>query len=147
MATYQSNRISSSQNSIAPADTSDTTTEQATYTLLAAASAGDILQMAILPAGCIITAVKLFSDALGSGTVMDVGLWNADGTAVNATAYIAGSTVGVAGGVSYLNNRAGFLIPPDNDNDRIIGVQIDAGAGTVGTVGVVASYRWNAYGG
>lgn len=99
-----------------------------------------------------VTDLKLFSADMDTNVsptiVLECGLYELDGTVVDADAYVAASTVAQAGGIQAMNNRDGFTIAPA-EVDRLVCVKVPtapATGATSGTLGIVVSYHASRYG-
>lgn len=109
------------------------------YTLSAAEAlaANDIIELAVLPAGNVVTDAILVCDDLdtsGSATLaFDVGLMSGEvgdtGARTCGAELFAASTLGQAGGVARATLASAFTIAP-SDKDRSIGVKVKAAPAT-----------------
>ncbi|MGE8688621.1 MAG: hypothetical protein ACN6PJ_15875 [Achromobacter sp.] len=71
-----------------------------TYGYQAAAAIGDKIYLGVIPAGVVVTAVRLITDAAGAGVTLDLGFepYDAsDGPLADLDAWLAGADVAAAG--------------------------------------------------
>jgi len=122
------------------------------YTVGDTFTTGDLVGIAVLPAGCVGVDFILGSDDIDSGTAnkLTVGILNENATDLIAGSdFITESTVGQTGGIARadkLNLMSGIDV--DNDNARIIAIKNATAAGTAvaGTLYGTLLYRAVEYG-
>lgn len=118
----------------------------------AALALNDVLELFPIPAGHVPVAAELHTDDLDTGApaiTLDLGILNAGKTAVDTTLsggakWLAGDTVGQAGGMVRVTDKAIKRVTPDAVNDLLVGVVVAVGPGTgatSGKVGVEITYR------
>lgn len=128
----------------------------ATGTVRANFAANDVVVMGLLPAGHVLTDVKLVSDDIdtGAGVTLSAGILNAARTGFSTDAngdggnvsgsFIAASTVGQAGGNAgpAAAATAPWRLKP-TEADRELGIVVPAipAAIQAGTVSLIVSYR------
>jgi hypothetical protein len=139
-----------------PVAQEDVTVFEELSLLAAQVANGNVLQMMLLPAGCIPVGYALRSTDLDTGSptiTFDLGILNAAGNAISTDAkdggdeWIDGSTLPQAGGIVLHTASAGaFDVLHDvqaSDVDRIVAVVMATGAATAaaGVVGLELTYR------
>jgi len=136
MTTYQSSKVAAT----VPARSGlGLVSVCAEYALTAALAAGDVIKMVKVPKGARVVDVQLSTtdlDTHGTPTIaLDVG---DDG---DTDRFIAGSTIGQAGGVARLNSHAGHMYTYTEDDtiDVAVGTGPATGA-TTGTIRCTALY-------
>lgn len=116
---------------------------QSTYTLTAALTLNQVIQMAPIPAGARITRVQLSTDDLDSNVSPAVVL--AVGDTGSATRFISGSTVGQAGGVTSLNQHGGHAYKYAAADTITVKVTTAPATGaTSGTIVLTVGYQMDA---
>lgn len=116
------------------------------HTLSSAPSAGDILELAQIPAGCRVIDMVLDSDDLDTNATptiaLDVGIMSGDfgvddGARTCGAEFFSGDTVAQAGGTSRPSLKTAFRTSKTS-KDRSIGVKFATGAATfaAGTIGL-----------
>lgn len=109
------------------------------YIVAAGLAINDVVEMSILPAGYVPTAVKLATEDLDSNVTptvtLDVGVVSGtpgalDNARTCGNEAIAASAVGQTGGVA-VDNKADFSLLAPSTVDRSIGVKLAAGAATL----------------
>ena len=147
----QTKAIAAGYPEVTPSGAHDVVAVTATYTVAAALVINDVIEMIVLPPGCVPVDVILDTEDMDSGTTLtlDVGIMAGtvgDTTVANRTTgaeFIAASTVGQAGGVA----RAavvGFTRLAPSDVRRSIGVKAKAaatGAGPGDEISLTVLYR------
>ncbi|HEX4843196.1 MAG TPA: hypothetical protein VFV57_05955 [Limnobacter sp.] len=99
----------------------------------------------LLPAGCVMTGLKVDADDLDSGTgtlTLDVGILNAAGTGFDVT-FATGLTVGASAGVVEVLSANMLRMSANSTTDRKIGVRINAAPNVAqaGTLFLHSEYR------
>jgi len=109
------------------------TVNRGTFTVATALANADTVALCKLPAGHIPVDFILDMDDVddATGIVIDVGVLGTD-----SDAFIAASTVGQAGGLARMDERAGLRLAP-TDADRLVGITVTTGPGTGSTGGVI----------
>lgn len=107
---------------------------------------GDLLDLALIPAGAEILSLTLFSGDLDEGTalVFDVGLREADDTALE-TVFVSGSTLGQAGGTLAAPATTTMFTTGVLTADKILSIEIKTTAGAAcaaaAKIGAVFSFK------
>ena len=109
-------------------------------------TAGDILELACIPAGCRPTDISVDIDDLDSGTAMvfDVGVmsgkWQDEGARTCGNEFFAGSTLAQTGGVAFPTKKEAYRVAAAS-TARSIGVKITTLAGTAvaGQIGLTVT--------
>lgn len=141
MASLTGNAASSRRPANTVTGIGQVTLNQGDYALAAALAVNDTVELCKLPAQHIPVDFVLDTDDLDTGgspaIVVEVGLYDLDQTTVvDRDAFILSSTVGQAGGMARMDNRAGFRIAPA-DVDRLVVLTVTTGPATGATTGTI----------
>jgi hypothetical protein len=130
-----------------PSNAGEVVAKRYTFAVTAAIAeaAADIIEMAPIPAGCVVADLVLDSDDLDSGTAaikVDVGVmsgsWGvADNTRTCGAEFFSADTTPQGGGVARPTAKTAFRVAR-SDSDRSIGIKINTAAdtGAAGTIGL-----------
>lgn len=111
---------------------------RAVFPISAALAAGDIIEMLVLPADCVLVDAVLDADDLDSGAsptlAYDVGIMSGpvglkDATRTVSNQIFSGATTGQAAGAARASARTAFTIEPKGV-DRSIGIKVSTAAAT-----------------
>lgn len=111
---------------------------RAVFPISAALAAGDIIEMLVLPADCVLVDAVLDADDLDSGAsptlAYDVGIMSGpvglkDTTRTVSNQIFSGATTGQAAGAARASARTAFTIEPKGV-DRSIGIKVSTAAAT-----------------
>lgn len=155
-ALWQSTQLARNDPPVTPRGSSEVVAIRHEFDLAAsgmgALEANDVLEMMVLPAGCVVVDMIVDTDDLeasGGATVFAVGVMAGaltDRTLANrqpGTEFGTGVTTAQAGGVWRPTLASAYRVAPDMDNDRAIGIEFTAvGTGnTSGKIGLTVLYR------
>lgn len=142
-ALYHSLQATNKDTVMTPSGANDASVTFADFTIAVANVINDIIEMVPLPANCVVVDTILDCPDMdsSSGIVLAVGLmsgtWGAGGVRTMTSDYIAGSTVGQAGGIQRLNVTGGMQVAAAAV-DRSIGIKVTtAASGTAATTGTI----------
>lgn len=156
MATIKTQNASGVNPAPIPVAQEDVTVFEELALTAAQVANGNVLQMMILPAGCVPVGYILQSTDLDTGSptiTFDLGILNDAGTGISTAAadggdeWLDGSTLPQAGGIAlHTASATTFGVLKDvqaSDEDRIVAVLIASAVATpaIGTVGLELTYR------
>ncbi len=156
MATIKTQNASGVNPAPIPVAQEDVTVFEELSLLAAQVANNNVLQMMILPAGCVPVGYILQSSDLDTGSptvTVDLGILNEAGDAISTAAadggdeWLDGSTLPQAGGIAlHTASATTFSVLKDvqpSDEDRVVAVVFKSAAATpaAGTVGLELTYR------